>query len=81
MIEGKGKSLKNLYTIIQFFNIFQSFSSMDGYDSPSRSHDDSRRNSHDESRWKDYHHWSLDESSHRKHHYDNHRLRLDYFFL
>nr|XP_045607267.1 cAMP-regulated phosphoprotein 21-like isoform X1 [Procambarus clarkii] len=55
----------------------ESLSSADGLgDSPVRSHD-SRRNSQDDSRWHDTRNWTFMESemSHRKHHYDNHRLR------
>ncbi|XP_069186166.1 cAMP-regulated phosphoprotein 21 isoform X6 [Procambarus clarkii] len=56
---------------------YKSLSSADGLgDSPVRSHD-SRRNSQDDSRWHDTRNWTFMESemSHRKHHYDNHRLR------
>ncbi|XP_066973648.1 cAMP-regulated phosphoprotein 21 isoform X6 [Macrobrachium rosenbergii] len=55
----------------------ESLSSADGLgDSPVRSHD-SRRNSQDDSRWHESRHWTFMESeiAHRKHHYDNHRLR------
>ncbi|XP_042210603.1 R3H domain-containing protein 1-like isoform X3 [Homarus americanus] len=55
----------------------ESLSSADGLgDSPVRSHD-SRRNSQDDSRWHEHRNWSFMDSevSHRKHHYDNHRLR------
>ncbi|XP_068241698.1 protein encore-like isoform X2 [Palaemon carinicauda] len=55
----------------------KSLSSADGLgDSPVRSHD-SRRNSQDDSRWHESRHWTFMESeiAHRKHHYDNHRLR------
>ncbi|XP_069987107.1 R3H domain-containing protein 1 isoform X6 [Penaeus vannamei] len=55
----------------------KSLSSADGLgDSPVRGHD-SRRNSQDDSRWHDSRHWNFIDSeiSHRKHHYDNHRLR------
>ncbi|XP_050733307.1 R3H domain-containing protein 1-like isoform X3 [Eriocheir sinensis] len=55
----------------------ESLSSADGLgDSPVRSHD-SRRNSQDDSRWHETRHWTFmdSEASHRKHHYDNHRLR------
>lgn len=61
----------------KIFYIFQSLSSADGLgDSPVRGHD-SRRNSQDDSRWHDSRHWNFIDSeiSHRKHHYDNHRLR------
>ncbi|XP_068241701.1 protein encore-like isoform X5 [Palaemon carinicauda] len=56
---------------------YKSLSSADGLgDSPVRSHD-SRRNSQDDSRWHESRHWTFMESeiAHRKHHYDNHRLR------
>ncbi|XP_069948722.1 R3H domain-containing protein 1 isoform X4 [Cherax quadricarinatus] len=55
----------------------ESLSSADGLgDSPVRSHD-SRRNSQDDTRWHDSRSWTFmdSEMSHRKHHYDNHRLR------
>ncbi|KAK7072946.1 R3H domain-containing protein 1, partial [Halocaridina rubra] len=54
-----------------------SLSSVDGLgDSPVRSHD-SRRNSQDDSRWQESRPWTFMETEavHRKHHYDNHRLR------
>ncbi|XP_045135063.1 cAMP-regulated phosphoprotein 21-like isoform X5 [Portunus trituberculatus] len=55
----------------------ESLSSADGLgDSPVRSHD-SRRNSQDDSRWHETRHWTFmdSETSHRKHHHDNHKLR------
>ncbi|XP_071541861.1 uncharacterized protein enc isoform X3 [Panulirus ornatus] len=55
----------------------ESLSSTDGLgDSPVRSHD-SRRNSQDDTRWHESRNWTFIDSeiSHRKHQYDNHRLR------